>query len=105
MKLIEKITDDGDKLFFEKYSRADVRELIYDAYAEGKTIYDDFVIIWELDDGTCGEFSLNKVSKKPSIARIKKFWVDNYGSSEGFFGKEITIEKNNDYGDWEVVGV
>ena len=112
MQAITKITTDGDEQFFQKYSRKDLKEIIEvffdelndcDTKEDLEYHFEDSGLFWELDDGTSGSLDENGLDgKRPAVSRITKLYEDGYGTYVGFFGKGISPEFNENYGDWEV---
>ncbi len=107
MKKIEKVTTDGDKMYFEKYARKDLRCVVNDFFLDATwndEIYtdEDSSMSWELDDGTFGILNDEGLDgKRPPISRIKSLRVDYGGYCLGFFGMQLV--QNEHYGGWEVI--
>ena len=124
MKQIEKITKDGDVMYFKKYSRKDLKAVIDDFFENAMMeirmygvaalnqrneipVDEDSIIVWTLDDGTFGHLDSStpwSEIKKPPISRIKNMKIMSGGYCLGFFGKDMKLEYNEDYGYWWVNG-
>ena len=125
MKKIEKITRDGDTMYFEKYSRKDLKAVVDDFFAnalmdikmygvealnqrEELPVDEDSTLAWTLDDGTSGRMDSTTDYadiKKPPVSRITNLYADHGGCCLGFFGKNMKLEYNEHYGDWWVNGI
>ncbi len=125
MKKIKKITADGDTMYFEKYARKDLKEVVSDFFANAlmdiemygvesleqrneMPVDEDSTLAWTLDDGTSGRLDSETDYadiKRPPISRITNLYADWGGCSLGFFGKDMKLEYNEEYGDWWVNGI
>ena len=105
---IEKVTRDGDTLYFEKYNRKELAGIIREKFENAETAVpgqlEDFHMYWTLADGTCGELSEDTRDPKPAASKIKNLFIDNDGCSTGFFGN-YEIVQDEKYGDWNVEGI
>jgi hypothetical protein len=125
MKKIEKITDDGDTMYFEKYSRKELKTVVNDFFANAlmdirmygiddlnqrneMPVDEDSTLAWTLDDGTFGRLDSTtdwSDVKRPPVSRITNMYADHAGCCVGYFGKDMQLIKREEYGDWVVIGI
>lgn len=111
MKVVEKITRDGDTQIFEiiesrkelaSWLRDELWESVYSGYAadEGNTHKDgDTTISYYNKDGSFVFISEGDKVKRPNVSQIAKLIESNSGTTV-IYGN-VPIVYNEHYGDWE----
>jgi len=110
MKVIEKLTSDGDTQIFEiltskkelkEWLRGTLCDSVYSKYYKDPIFNDpDTTIAYYDKDGSFHWIAEGEKVKRPNISKIAKFIESNSGTTV-IYG-DVPIIYNEHYGDWEV---
>ena len=108
MKVIEKVTRDGDIQFFEiiesrKELGAILKDILWDSlysqYKTGAWTDDDSSLYIEYKNGDFAHYCIGSQVKRPNISNISKMQYNNPETTM-IYGN-IQIVQNDHYGDWD----